>query len=277
MIDQRQQSPSVRALVIGSGHERLVLCRLQGEAFAATKGQRRGLLSLLFAHRVHHTPRLASTLTYLPLTHTMSRPRSPNHTHSPYLTSPERPPSKRTGRGYWCPRLKRNRKVCGRHFATLQGFKSHLRSPKNHAAVDVPAAPTPQRDGQAPPLTDGPSSLQELLLLIDVMPLAELLELQYQGALTITHLHFTSLPSRGHHLVVLTLPIFAFLISHWRAAAKTLRRRFPAEMAGGGAVNQGSESVCTTPTPATAQVNQQQELGTDSEEQFLNDMFALLP
>jgi hypothetical protein len=48
-------------------------------------------------------------------------------------------------------------------------------------------------------------------------------------------------------------------------------------MAGGGAVNQGSESVCTTPTPATAQVNQQQALGTDSEEQFLNDMFALLP
>ena len=137
--------------------------------------------------------------------------------------------------------------------------------------------PRRSETAKRPPLTDGPSSLQELLLLIDVMPLAELLELQYQGALTITHhLHFTSLPSRGHHLVVLTLPIFAFLISHWCAAAKTLRRRFPVEMAGGGAVNQGSESVCTTPTPATAQVNQQ-ELGTDSEEQFLNDMFALLP
>ncbi|ELR16632.1 uncharacterized protein ACA1_088780 [Acanthamoeba castellanii str. Neff] len=169
----------------------------------------------------------------------MSRPRTP--THTPYLTSPERPQPKRTCRGYWCTKLKPNRKVCGRHFTTLQGYKSHLRSPRKHAATVGPAAPTPQRDDQAPPLTDGPSSLQQLLLLIDIMPLGELVELHYQ-------------------------------------VAKTVRRRLPAEMAGrGAAVSHGSESVCTSPTPAMAEANQRQQLGTDSEEQFLNDVFALLP
>jgi hypothetical protein len=165
------------------------LCRPQPRPSQLQKGTA-GLLSILFAHRLHTT--YLGLHPDLPRTHThnMSRPRTP--THTPYLSSPERPQSKRTSRWFVCRMLKPNGKVCGRHFTTLQGFKSHLRSPRKHAAaVDGPA--TPQRGDQAPPLTDGPSSLLELLLLIETMSLGELVELHYQGAPTIT-LHFSSLP-----------------------------------------------------------------------------------